>query len=104
MQLVYAPKDIEGLQSVGLRGVYDPIEALTLMIDGTGLVIGQTGSDTLTIGVAAKAVASEIVEQPEASRAATPPKPAGRPCGRVYPGPDTGMRAIEETPASAESR
>jgi outer membrane receptor protein involved in Fe transport len=49
VQLVYVPADIMGRHSSGLRGTYDPIDALALLLEDTNLVAQQIGDHTISI-------------------------------------------------------
>ena len=49
LQLAYATDDVRGLESQGVTGSHSPEEALTLLLDGTGLTFEFTAAQTVTI-------------------------------------------------------
>ena len=64
MQLVYAPGDVEGRQSPGVRGAHDPVEALELLTTGTGLIVEQSDTGIVTIRMPTAAEAAPGREPP----------------------------------------
>ena len=51
VQVLYDPGVVEGRSSAGLRGNYEPAEALTLLLVGTNLIVEQPDSRTFTISM-----------------------------------------------------
>jgi outer membrane receptor protein involved in Fe transport len=49
MQLLYRPDDVEGRASPGLQGRFEPFEALSRLLEGTGLEVRQVAEDSAAI-------------------------------------------------------
>jgi len=49
MQVLYRPDDVEGRTSRGLQGTFERLEALSRLLQDTGLEVRQTAGDTATI-------------------------------------------------------
>ncbi len=64
LQLVYAPSDLAGLQSPGVSGSHDPIEALRLLTAGTGLVIAQSDAGIVTVRLPEEMGVSQVADEP----------------------------------------
>ncbi len=70
LPVVYSPSSVAGLQSPGVSGSHDPIEALRLLTAGTGLVVEQTSAGTVTIRLPEETGSLEVAEAPFVSQSA----------------------------------
>jgi outer membrane receptor protein involved in Fe transport len=67
MQLLYSPSDIRGFDSPGLHGTHDPLDALSQLLNDTGLEIRQTGEGVLTLVAAEQPIIGDPKDVPRFS-------------------------------------
>lgn len=67
LQLLYSPEDVQGLDSPGLEGIHDPLNALSQLLDGTNLEVRLTGDDVLTLVATERRSKSEPENSPRFS-------------------------------------